>query len=396
MIEPQEPHRPSAHPVQHPVQQRKGSGASARKRILIVSSTLHTGGAERIVACLARHLDRERFDVTVCYLKESGVVGEEIERRGTPLVPVPGLVPGAVDRFTWWKLRRLIRAGAFELIHTHDVHGLMDGVACKLLVRGVKHVHTFHWGNYPERETRYRKIERLVWRVPDRLIAVGHRQADAIRQLYSIPPARLKVIWNGVDTLSPQIAPEVLAITSKTSDPVLASISTMIEQKGLHDLLQAAHLLKNDGASFQLLVIGDGHLRPKLEELAKELGIQDRVHFLGWITQASERALPACDIFVQSSLWEAMSVVVLEAMARGKPIVATRVGDNEHMIEDGVSGRLVSKSDPRALADALGELLRDSAQRERLGAAAKARHGALFTTRHMIEAHEALYESLLA
>src|SRR5690606_6761600 len=143
VIEPQEPHRPSAHPVQHPVQQRKGSGASARKRILIVSSTLHTGGAERIVACLARRLDRERFDVTVCYLKESGVVGEEIERHGTPLVPVPGLVPGAVDRFTWWKLRRLIRAGAFELIHTHDVHGLMDGVACKLLVRGVKHVHTF-------------------------------------------------------------------------------------------------------------------------------------------------------------------------------------------------------------------------------------------------------------
>src|SRR5690606_173882 len=87
VIEPQEPHRPSAHPVQHPVQQRKGSGASARKRILIVSSTLHTGGAERIVACLARHLDRERFDVTVCYLKESGVVGEEIERHGTPLVP---------------------------------------------------------------------------------------------------------------------------------------------------------------------------------------------------------------------------------------------------------------------------------------------------------------------
>lgn len=375
--------RPAAHP--------------ARRRVLIVASTLHIGGAERVIACLARNLDPARFDVTTCYLKENGVVGEEIVAHGSKLVPIPGIVPhGQIDRFTFLKLRRLIRHGDYQLIHTHDVHGFMDGALCRLITPGVKHIHTFHYGNYPVRESPHRHIERAFWRVPDRLVAVGHRQAEALQKLYSIPAARMDVIWNGVNVPQSRLAPEVLALTQEATVPVIASISTLIEQKGLPHLLEAARLLKNSGAQFKLIIVGHGHLREPLEQLSRTLGVDDRVHFLGWVNQASERALPACDIFVQSSLWEAMSVVVLEAMASGKPAVVTRVGDNEYMIEDGKSGLLVPKADSKALADALAALLADPARRQALSEGARARYNELFTTRHMIQAHEALYERLLA
>jgi glycosyltransferase involved in cell wall biosynthesis len=369
--------------------------APRRRRVLIVASTLHTGGAERVIACLARNLDRDRFDVTVCYLKEGGVVADEISRDGTAVVPIPGLRLGKLDRLTALKLRRLIRSGRFELIHTHDMHGFMDGVACKVLVPGLRHVHTFHWGNYPQREPRYRFIENIIWRMPDQLVAVGRRQAEAIRDLYRVPQARLDVIWNGVSHTSPDIAKEMLAITRGSDVPVIGSISTLIEQKGITHLLQAARLLVDAGARFKLVIVGHGHLRAELEQLRDSLGLTGHVHFLGWITEASVRALPACDIFVQSSLWEAMSIVILEAMANSKPIVATRVGDNEHMLVDGQSGLLVPRADARALADALLGLLHDPALRARIGAAAHERHAQLFTTRHMIQAHEAMYERLL-
>ena len=144
-------------------------------------------------------IDRSLFDVAACYLKEPGVIADQMVRRGVELLQLPGFRSGQRDYLSSLKLLRLIRSRGVRIIHTHDIHGMIDGTVCRLLLPGLRFVHTFHFGNYPNRHKRYQLIERAVWRAPDALIAVGHNQADLIRRCYGIPLSRLRVIWNGVD-----------------------------------------------------------------------------------------------------------------------------------------------------------------------------------------------------
>jgi glycosyltransferase involved in cell wall biosynthesis len=372
-------------------------GQSAERiRVLIVNSTLHIGGAERVSACLAQYLDRRRFELTACFLKEMGLVGEEMLRNGVELIPLPGSKgKGKRDRFTSLKLLDLLKTRRIQVLHTHDMHGFMDACICKLLLPSLRHVHTFHFGNYPHRDLRYKLIERILWRVPDRLVAVGHEQARTIRTLYNIPEQRMTVLWNGVDAPKPDIAPEIRALLVNEKRPVIGSISTLTTQKGLHHLLNAAAILKQSGLEFVLLIAGRGNLRDSLMAQTDALKLNDHVRFLGWVNEASHRMLPACDIFVQSSLWEAMSVVVLEAMAAGKPVVITKVGENSHMVEEGGCGLLVPPGDAEALANSIGRLLSDLELRQQLGTAARQRYIDCFTVQDMITRHQDLYTELV-
>lgn len=365
-----------------------------RTRVLVVASTLHIGGAEQVAANLARYLDRSRFDVTACFLKENGIVGRQMLEQGVDLVPIPGWRPGR-DYLTSLKLMRLIRSRQIQVVHTHDIHGLMDASLCRMIYPRFRHVHTFHWGNYPERDARYARIERALWRIPDALVAVGHTQARAIRDFYRIPEDRLRVIWNGIAPQSPEIHERVRSLVDNCNDPVIGSVSTLIPQKGIEYLLQAAHQLMNKGHRFLMLIAGEGKLRPALEQQSSELGLDSCVKFLGWVPEASRQALPACDIFVQSSLWEAMSVVVLEAMAASKPIVATNVGENSRVLVDKECALVVAPRDATALAQALESLLVDSTLGQRLAQSARDRFGQHFTIERMIENHQAMYSELV-
>jgi glycosyltransferase involved in cell wall biosynthesis len=370
----------------------------ARTRLLMVNSTLHIGGAEQVAATLSSLIDRSGFDVTACYLKEPGLVADQMVRAGVKLVPVPGLVPGRRDYFTSMKLRRLIRQQRAQVIHTHDIHGLIDGAICRLTMPGLRHVHTFHFGNYPHRYRHYMRIEGALWRVPDALIAVGHVQAKSIRDCYDMPEHRLRVLWNGVeDHFEPATRAGAIefAHLKIPGIPLIGSISTLIQQKGLEHLLEAAALLKQSGESFHLVIAGHGVLKESLKGQAHGLGLENHVKFLGWVPEASRKLLPACDLFVQSSKWEAMSIVVLEAMAAAKPMVVTTVGENPHVVLNEKTGLTVPPGDARALADSLRRLLRDERLRENLGRAARHRYEEHFTNAHMVRAHESLYTELV-
>lgn len=366
----------------------------SQTRVLIVNSTLHIGGAEQVAACLAERISHRRFEVSACYLKEPGLIADQMRRAGVDLVPIPELRPGRRDYLTSAKLRRLILARRIEVVHTHDIHGLIDGSICRMASPGLRLVHTFHFGNYPHRGRRHQLIERTLWRVPDAIVAVGHAQAASIREFYGIPESRLRVIWNGVDDPLDKPAAEPVLLRLDAGVPVIASISTLIPQKGLEHLLDAAALLRQWGERFLLVIAGDGGLREQLHTRSAALGLDEHVRFLGWVPQASDRLLPDCDIFVQSSLWEAMSIVVLEAMAAGKPMVVTAVGENPHVVLPGETGLIVPPANPVALAESLRRLLRDEALRNGFGRAARARYEAHFTVQHMIEAYERLYDEL--
>lgn len=384
----------SSNPVSAQIADDATKPSRPRTRLLMVNSTLHIGGAEQVAATLSSLVDPSAFEVGACYLKEPGLIADQMRRAGVEIFAIPGLVPGRRDYFTALKLRRLIRARRAQVIHTHDIHGLIDGSFCRLTMPGLRHVHTFHFGNYPHRYRHYMRIEGSLWRVPDVLIAVGHVQAKSIRACYGMPESRLRVMWNGVDDHFNSAAGNAgseFAHLKTPGIPLIGSISTLIPQKGLDRLLEAAALLRQTGEKFHLVIAGHGELKASLEAQTHSLGLDENVKYLGWVSEASRKLLPVCDIFVQSSMWEAMSIVVLEAMAAAKPMVVTTVGENPHVVINEETGLTVPPGDPRALANALRRLLRDQQLCDSLARGARSRYEGNFTTQHMTRAHESLY-----
>lgn len=367
--------------------------------MLIVASSLWIGGAESVIRHLALTLDRSRFNVLVGYLKELGHVGEELVREGAEVVPVTDqrLAAGQrakVDYLTSLKLRRLIRARGIDLVHTHTIHGIVDAAACKLLMPRLKTLHTFHFGNYPHLAPRDLWMEFLSCRVATRLVAVGQGQKRQIMAAHHLSDDDLTVVYNGVQLPSGSGDPGFRASIGAEGRILIGTIATLIEQKGLPDLLEVARRVVDAGHDVRFVVIGEGRLRPMLEARRRELGLDQHVILTGWLTDAAVRALPTFDVFFQPSLWEAMSMVTLEAMAVGRPIVATRVGEAPAILEDGQDGLLVDPRDVTGMTSALLRLITDPALRLRLGEAARRKVAGRFTVQEMTRAYEAIYEEM--
>jgi glycosyltransferase involved in cell wall biosynthesis len=160
-------------------------------------------------------------------------------------------------------------------------------------------------------------------------------------------------------------------------------------------LLAALARLAEEGLRPALWIAGQGPARPALEKLARELRLEDRVRFLGQRSDVAD-LLSACDVFILPSRHEGLGVAALEAMAAGRPIVATRVGGLAEAVVHERTGLLVPPEDPAALATALARLLRDPALRARLGAEGPARIAEGFRADDLVEAYERLYGEVLA
>ena len=363
--------------------------------LLIINGTLHGGGAEHVIATLVKNLDKSRFNVTVCFIKQGGVIKEELEAEGYEVIGLSEKTLRKGGVHIPLELKRIVKSRSIDIVHSHDLSSFIHISLSKLLFNPAAYVHTYHFGNYPHRPKKYLAIEKLLWRIPQKLIAVGEQQRQTIITTFGIPGQRLEMLWNGVDDKEYVKEEKCLKFANEEDKIVVGSLSTLIEQKGIDILLRAMALLKNTNNKFILLIVGEGPLRKKLEQLAKDLGVEHMVHFVGWVKDASSTVLPLFDIFVQSSLWEAMSVVILEAMAAKKPIVATRVGENGVVIVDGKTGLLVPAGDEKSLADAIMKLLCDPDLRNKLSNAARRRYETEFTGRAMARRYEALYESML-
>jgi glycosyltransferase involved in cell wall biosynthesis len=366
-----------------------------RIKVMLAIDGLGLGGAEMVVRDLARFLDRDWFDVCVCCTRGlGGSIGEELVRDGVDVFVLPGQQGGRVDYLTALKFRRAVKDRGVDIVHTHAMPALLDAGPCRLTMPGLKVLHTFHFGNYPYDSWRYHVMEGLCARAVDRLIAVGWEQRRRIQAAYRLPDARIGMIWNGVTPTSPMSDGHFRTKVGTGDRLLIGTVAKLIEQKGLDDLLSVARACSEGGQRMQFVIVGEGPLRPLLEQRRRELALEDTVVITGWIPNAAAQALPAFDVFFQPSRWEAMSIAILEAMADGKAIVATRVGDNPHVIEDGVSGLLVDSGDIGGMVDALARV-GDRERRLRLGQAARARFKQRFTLEHMIRNYENVYRELV-
>jgi glycosyltransferase involved in cell wall biosynthesis len=365
------------------------------KNILIVTSALEIGGAERVIANLVRNIDPERFSVTICHLNERGVIGDELLRSGFRVLGIRRHEDPVRRYFTFLGLREVVRDNNIHLLHSHTTYSLADSCMCSMTMRGIRTVHTFHRGNYPNHNRRYMLMERVFSRACDRLIAVGIEQEKKIRSVFRLKPGSIRTILNGVEDIDLTGDAEWAARLRADGRLVIGSISTLIEQKGITFLLDTAAELKRRGENPLFIVVGEGELRPQLEEKCRRLGLAESVIFTGWVSQAAARMLPLFDVFFQPSQWEAMSMVVLEAMAATKPVVVTDVGDNRHVVEHGKNGFVVPSMNVGEMANALQALMSSAERRQQFGRIGRTRFEEHYTARLMARKYEDVYSELL-
>lgn len=362
--------------------------------LLIIAAGLGIGGAEVVIQHLARAIDRERFNLLICCIKAIGPVGEALRADGFEIVVLSDRPDEKTGVLTFIKLLKLIRTRKIDVVHSHTTDAFLDAALCRLLLRRIRHLHTFHFGNYPHRSASHTRYERIGAMFADRLIAVGDVQRKQIMAAYGFGPGRIIRVWNGI-ALQPLRDASAFRAQIGVTDQVLVGVtSTMIEQKGLFDFLEVASRFRERAESIRFVIVGEGRLRAQLDERRRALGLEQSVVFAGWVPHANEVALPAFDIFYQPSLWEAMSIALLEAMAAAKAVVATAVGEAPHIVEHGVDGLLVQPRDLDGMEAALRTVIDDPALRRRLGEAARAKVASRFTVERMARAYEEIYLAL--
>jgi glycosyltransferase involved in cell wall biosynthesis len=349
----------------------------AAYRILHVVGTADLAGTAtcRIVENLATRLNPEQYAVEVSFLRHGEFV-ERFRSRGIKTTSIgwsgSPAAPLGVARYA-----SLLLSGKFDLIHLHTGGRFITSMSRSIGgAKIVRHVH----GRATE------ETGSISTTIPlpkcDATIANSQIVADACGDSNAV------VIYPGIDMdkFDPNEAP--------TQEQLVGTACRLEPVKGIPTLLKAIALVAKKHSSVRLVIAGEGSWRNRLEEEAAQLGVQDKVSFLGWQDDVAT-LLGSWSIFVLPSLDEGFGVAVLEAMASGLPVVASDVGGLRELVQDGQTGFLVPPNDVNQLADKLLFLLDDPDLRMRMGIAARSRAREAFSITEMVKKTTDVYERLL-
>jgi glycosyltransferase involved in cell wall biosynthesis len=359
------------------------------------------GGVAEQVMQLALGLGRHGFEVEVAGPLEA-IVYPELERAGIPIHRLTlerGYAAPWADARALAGLASLVRRRRPALVHCHSakagVLGRLAAAAARLPV--VYSPHSFPFiGEFSEARRRLALLtERALEPLTTVLICVCEYERQVARAHGLGDRSRLAVVHNACPPCPP-VKPDEELERMRAEGPLAGVVSVLRRQKSVDVFVEAAPLVLDRIPGARLAVVGDGPERTAIEERAAALGLLDdaRFRFLPFRAPAA-RHLRALDLYVLPSAWEALPIGVLEALACGVPQVASDVGGTGEAI-DRETGLLVPKHDPRALADAICELLGDEARRKRLAAASVERHARRFGLERMLVGTAAAYREALA
>lgn len=312
---------------------------------------------------------------------------------GRVSLPLEARLSPARDLRSFWRLYRALQRIRPSFVHIHGFKAALVGLPAAGLAR-LPALVTVH--NYPAERGRslLPAALRAAGREGVRYIAVSRALARTLEN-WGIPPERIAVIYNGIDPAPFAAAAARRRFFASPGKLVVGTAARLAPQKGLPYFIRAAARLALQFPDMRFRVVGEGPERPVLEKLARRLGLETRLSFPGYRADLPD-CLAQMDIFVLPSLTEGLAITLLEAMAAGCPVVATRVGGVPEVIADGATGRLIPPGDDAALAAAVAALARDPEQAARLAAAARVQVGRRFTLQRMLTETEAIYSALLA
>lgn len=350
-----------------------------RLRIAHVSLGLDVGGQEKLLVEFARLADRRRFELHFISLTTRGALAPAIEEHGWPVTTLegqPGIRPGLI-----WALTRLFRRERFDVVHTHDDRPLLYSCLAVRLARVRHFIHTHHHGYLPQVSARQLRFMTYAARMTSRFVCVSE---DSRRYVVAqgVPQAKTLVIRNGIDLTR-------FAFHGPQRDGPAVTVARLSPEKDIANLLRAVQIVRQRFPDFRLEIAGDGPERENLQRLVAELALQDAVRFLGEVREVPA-VLARARLFVLPSKTEGISLTLLEAMASGLPVVATRVGGTPEVVAEEETGLLVPSQEPPPLADALGRLWSSSQAAAALGSAGRRRAQDHFDIRAAIAEYEQL------
>jgi sugar transferase (PEP-CTERM/EpsH1 system associated) len=358
---------------------------------------LDFGGLETLLVDCINHMPPERYRHAIVCLTDYTAFADKITAPNVALYALhkqPGLGLGIHA-----KLFKLLRELRPAVLHTYNfacAEYAVPAWAAGVPVR----VHAEHGRDASDPQGLNRKhnfLRRALVPFIDRYVPVSHDLARWLDQVVGIPAPKLELIMNGVDT--ERFAPGLPAAATPWTDApfVIGTVGRLQDVKDQASLIEAFALLCAARpalrATMRLAIVGDGPLRARLEQKAEQARVADLVWFPGARNDIPE-LMRSFDLFTLSSIAEGTPVTLLEAMACGLPVVATRVGGIPEVVQEGVSGALVPASNPQALADALAAYVDDPARVAAHGAAARSNIERHYSVAAMVGAYTALYDQL--
>jgi len=366
--------------------------------ILHVISALTTGGVQHQLAKVVTHYDRGQFDPTVCCLSRKGEIGRELEEAGIEVEVLGDRVSG----FRFRTLRSLyghLRRQPVAVLRAHKYRSSLYAVLAGRMAQVPVIVPSFHLPQ-PARKRRRRCLIRLLCHWSDRVVAVSSAVAQNLVGEIGVPADKIQVIHNGVDLDDfrdlPQRQEARRRLGLSEHDWILGAVGRMKRQKGFEHLLRALPHLEEGGLrDYQLLMVGEGPLRPSLERQVQEMGLGQRVKFLGLRRDVPE-LLRAMDLFVFPSLWEGFGTALVEAMLAEVPVVASDLPCIREIIPDEDFGWLVPPGDEEALAQGILRALQDSERAADRIASARERAREHFSLHKVVATYQQMFGELLA
>jgi glycosyltransferase involved in cell wall biosynthesis len=356
-------------------------------RVVHVGWMSTIGGGELFLVDLASFLDPDRVRCEIFCLGPGGRPAQLAEARSLALRRFPKRTRAGPVMFL--RLTRALAHGRPDVVHLHGDAGLRWGLPAARLA-GLGRIVALSYRDRPDTR-RKEALARRLFRLAPTVVAGSADVQRYLIDVVGIAPERTRVIPCGID---PEPFRAVRRRTSGASRVVLLSVGRLVEAKGHAILLHALRRLVDCGLEVELHIVGDGPLRGDLERLVARLELGGRVRFFGAVLPPVG-ALGEADVFVFPSLVEPQGLAVLEAMAAGVPVVASRAGGIPEMIEHARDGILVEPGDASALAAALADVLADPSLRARLTDGA-ARRVEEFDIRVVARRWEALYADVAA
>lgn len=342
--------------------------------ILHIYQNSQIGGIQQQILSLIKEYDRELFNPVFCCLGPKKEMMQEIEKLGIDCVSLnrekyhrisPGIVPD---------LYRLIKKRRIHIVRTHKYRSNFYGRPAARLA-GVPVISSEH-NIYLDKELRLsrRLINKLLSGITDKMVAVSEAIRNDIIKYDRVNPSKVLVMRNGVDTerfngmTDPSDVRKEFSL--KEEDIILGFIGRLVLNKGLKYLIDTVAILKKEVKNLKLFIVGKGGLMDELKDMAKKNNVHENVIFTG-----ERRDIPAMlscfDIFIMPSIKEGLPNALLEAMASGKPVVATDIGGIPEVIKNGTNGLLVPPHDPGSLAEAIRSLIENKSLAKKTGQAAR-------------------------
>jgi glycosyltransferase involved in cell wall biosynthesis len=375
----------------HKNQKARWQTSMKKLRILHVIPNFGNGGAERLVVDLLQATDKDRFEVAAVSLySESGSQREnEIKAKGIKAFYLNKHL--GLDLRIMPQLYRLFQDFRPDIVHTHRYamrYTLLAAFFSKVPIQ----VHTVHSIAQKEVDWIGKLVHRIAFQSGAVLpVSISQAVANTVQAVYG-SNIHSPVIYNGIST-SRFYSHRKHDNKKSETDIVLLHIGRFAPEKNHLLLIESFALAVKDYPNMQLWLIGDGLLRPAMERLVNEKCLSSAILFFGALPDVKDY-LADCDLFILSSDWEGFGIVVAEAMAAGKPTIATCVDGVPELVVDGVTGILVPPQNPQALAQGILHLAKNPDLRQRMGKAAEEQARERFDISRTAKEYESLYLKL--